>query len=203
MHIIIKSVTPGSQASKEGILPGSKLLAISDPIRDNGPLWTLNDRASIRFVRDALRLRTSSNVTIVVTSEVVELEKTLSVGSASSSSSSSTSSSCSSSDNDDDGSAAASTSQSTSSSLSIDRPLTIGERMELEWREKEGQIQQQKSAYEKRVARRLGYFEEASGRDDSVFFAYVGAAFLLPAAGILAVAFFSGYLDKLATGYGY
>jgi hypothetical protein len=200
MGIIIKSVTPGSQASKAGILPGSRLLAISDPIRDNGPLWTLNDRASIRFVRDALRLRTSGTITIVVTSDrVVELEKILPVGDASSSTSRS--------NNNEDGSAvaaAAATSQSTSSSSSsVDRPLTIGEKMELEWKEKETQIQQQKSAYEKRVARRQGYFEEASGRDDSKFFAYVCAAFLLPAAGILAVAFLSGYLDKLATGYGY
>jgi len=201
MGIFIKSVTPGSQASKAGILPGSRLLAISDPIRDNGPLWTLNDRASIRFVRDALRLRTSGTITIVVTSDrEVELEKILPVGDASSSTSRS--------NNNEDGSAvaaaAAATSQSTSgSNLSVDRSLTIGEKMELEWKGKEAQIQQQKSAYEKRVARRQGYFEEASGRDDSTFFAYVCAAFLLPAAGILAVAFLSGYLDKLATGYGY
>ena len=45
------------------------------------------------------------------------------------------------------------------------------------------------------------FFEKESSRDDGSFIAITAAVILLPAIGILAVAFFSGYLDRLSDSY--
>jgi hypothetical protein len=47
------------------------------------------------------------------------------------------------------------------------------------------------------MARRQAYMEQDMERDDTGFFLVVGAFFLLPALIILAVAYFSGYLDNM------
>jgi len=49
--------------------------------------------------------------------------------------------------------------------------------------------------------RRRDYMERDSIRSDSKLFIGLFVAFVAPAAGILAWAFFSGYLDQLAQGY--
>jgi len=51
------------------------------------------------------------------------------------------------------------------------------------------------------VQRRRDYMERDSIRSDSKLFIGLFVAFVAPAAGILAWAFFSGYLDQLAQGY--
>ncbi len=50
--------------------PGQRLLSISDPMSANG-MWDLNDRPSIRFVRDALAMRSADTITLVVSRESV------------------------------------------------------------------------------------------------------------------------------------
>ncbi len=52
---------------------------------------------------------------------------------------------------------------------------------------------------QKRMARRQAYMEQDMERDDTGFFLAVGAIFILPAFVILAVAYFTGYLDNLYT----
>lgn len=52
---------------------------------------------------------------------------------------------------------------------------------------------------QKRMARRQAYMEQDMERDDTGFFLGVGAIFILPAFAILAVAYFSGYLDNMYT----
>lgn len=41
--------------------PGLKLTGISDPVRDS-EVWQLQDRPSLRFVRDAMRYRVNTNI---------------------------------------------------------------------------------------------------------------------------------------------
>lgn len=45
--------------------PGQRLLSISDPMSATG-MWDLNDRPSIRFVRDALAMRSSDTIDLVL-----------------------------------------------------------------------------------------------------------------------------------------
>jgi hypothetical protein len=52
-----------------------------------------------------------------------------------------------------------------------------------------------------RAALHQEFFEKESSRDDGQFFAITAAVILLPVVAILAVAFFSGYLDRLSDSY--
>jgi hypothetical protein len=65
VRILVSAVATDSDAFAAGVRPGDRLLAVSDPIRAS-ELLTLNDKASLRFVRDALRLRVSSDVTLLL-----------------------------------------------------------------------------------------------------------------------------------------
>ncbi len=64
--IVLCEVIPDSAAAIAGLRVGQKLLAISDPVRQN-EMWQLNDRASFRFVRDAFRMRRWPVIELVVT----------------------------------------------------------------------------------------------------------------------------------------
>lgn len=61
----VSQVAAGSEAEAAGVQVGQKLRAISDPVRQ-GEMWTLGDAPSVRFVRDALRLRRSGVVELVL-----------------------------------------------------------------------------------------------------------------------------------------
>lgn len=50
--------------------PGQRLLSISDPMSATG-MWDLNDRPSVRFVRDALAMRSSSSIDLVCNLPIV------------------------------------------------------------------------------------------------------------------------------------
>eukprot|EP00191_Tetraselmis_sp_GSL018_P008669 CAMPEP_0177600636 /NCGR_PEP_ID=MMETSP0419_2-20121207/13770_1 /TAXON_ID=582737 /ORGANISM="Tetraselmis sp., Strain GSL018" /LENGTH=298 /DNA_ID=CAMNT_0019093725 /DNA_START=295 /DNA_END=1191 /DNA_ORIENTATION=- len=190
--IVITSVRPESEASKQGVQPGSRLVAISDPVR-NGELWELNERASLRFVRDSLQMRVSGRITLVV-----ELPDP---GDAATSS-------------------PGLTSQEAAAEASAGAPgrISTGDRIALltmssedeedqdaggrSTEEQERQQQQQRrrrqrSEVEMRIQARKDYLGEVSQRDDTGFFLGLAAAIVLPAATILAIAYASGYLDAL------
>lgn len=61
--IMISRVAPGSEAEQAGVRPGQRLLAVSDPVRRD-EVWPLGDRSSLRYVRDALRMRRCDTVTL-------------------------------------------------------------------------------------------------------------------------------------------
>ena len=63
--VLVEAVGVGSEAQEQGVQPGDQVLALSDPVRP-AELWQLNSRASVHFVRDALRLRVSPQVTLVL-----------------------------------------------------------------------------------------------------------------------------------------
>ena len=48
-----------------GVLRGQRLYEISDPIRAD-EMWVLNDRPSLRFVRDAFSMRRSPTIDLVL-----------------------------------------------------------------------------------------------------------------------------------------
>jgi hypothetical protein len=49
------------------VRPGQRLLSISDPMSSG--MWDLNDRPSVRFVRDALAMRNSDSIDLVLSRE--------------------------------------------------------------------------------------------------------------------------------------
>ena len=59
--VAVSAVADESEAWAAGVRPGDQLTAISDPVRPS-VLWELADSASLRFVRDALRLRVSPSI---------------------------------------------------------------------------------------------------------------------------------------------
>ena len=64
--VLVEAVATGSEAFALGIRPGDRVVALSDPVRD-AVQWTLSaNDASLRFVRDAMRLRISPDLTIVL-----------------------------------------------------------------------------------------------------------------------------------------
>lgn len=62
--VIIVGIVPGSAAEAAGLRPGHKVLAVSDPNRNE--MWQLRDRPSLRFVRDAIRMKQGPTVELVV-----------------------------------------------------------------------------------------------------------------------------------------
>jgi hypothetical protein len=64
--VLIEAVATGSEAFAAGARPGDKVVAMSDPVRD-AVMWTLSaNDASLRFIKDALRLRVSDDITLVL-----------------------------------------------------------------------------------------------------------------------------------------
>ena len=59
--VAVSAVADESEAWASGVRPGDQLTGISDPVRPS-VLWELADSASLRFVRDALRLRVSPSI---------------------------------------------------------------------------------------------------------------------------------------------
>lgn len=80
-YVVVSAVAVGSEAEAAGIRPGDRVVAMSDPIRP-GEMWQVGGAtspsagatrrgasgASLRFCRDALRLRALPDFTIVVAS---------------------------------------------------------------------------------------------------------------------------------------
>ena len=216
---MVEAVAVGSAAAEAGVRPGLQLLALSDPIRAE-ECWTLNERVSLRYVKDAVRMRRldfikfefssaplvttptteeEEEVSVSVSAqgavEVVEEEETdllsaIAVEAAAAAAASSSSNSSS----HEDGHLSTRTTTTTTTTTTTE---TIGERLERNYRKDNAGL----TDLERRVAKRKEYFEQSSERNDSLFFAGVFAAFFLPALTILGVAVYTGYLDTLAEGW--
>lgn len=64
--VVIQSVQPGP-LSEAGLVVGQRLVGISDPIQAD-QVWPLRENASLRYVRDAIRMRRADTVTLLVSS---------------------------------------------------------------------------------------------------------------------------------------
>ena len=58
---------------QEGLRVGQKLVAISSPMQSgsSGEMWDINEKPSLRFVRDAIRMRRTGSIILELTSEPV------------------------------------------------------------------------------------------------------------------------------------
>lgn len=199
---MLEYVKEGSEAEKAGLKSGQQLLSISDPVRYT-EMWPLNDRASLRYVRDAIRYRRGDFISLVVSREPVQDLVTVTTISESSVDS----------DNDaapmastlqliDDLASSGSESDSSFSSEAFNnnRPSTIAEKLEAEYRIANDPAGRPMSDVDKRIARRKERMEIVKERNDLPFFAGLMVAFLAPALAILWAASASGYLDQLVTG---
>lgn len=205
--IALASVAPGSTAEAAGLRPGQRLIALSDPVRQQ-ELWQLNERASLRFVRDAFRMRRTAMVTLVVTPAPLLLADMQAVEQARSAVLVDSSSSGPSSSEEVSGGWASGSSSGAAWAaggveesvrlvgLKFERQpgMTIGQQLEAQYRSARPAV----SASQQRIQRRQEYMTQVSTRNDSSFFALVGALVLGPVLLILGIAYGSGYLDSLA-----
>lgn len=197
--VVISRVAPHLEEG-EGLRVGQQLLEMSDPVR-LGERWELNDRVSLRFVKDAIRMQRGASIEFVLSAEPIpdaaEADWQAAAAAAQP--------------------AAAATSsfdEAAASGASFDEadflgriasegaapPGTIAERLAAQYAARQAE-DGRLTALERRIKARQAYMEEADARDDAPFFAALAAAFLLPALVILGVAASSGYLDKLASMY--
>lgn len=178
--IVVVEVTDRSEAQEACVRPGMRLTAISDPIRPF-EVWKLQDRPSLKNIRELLRMRSAETITL-------EFERWdgpmpgLAGDSLSAVSSGSGT----------DASSAA------SPLVSSDGPPgeSIGDRMARQYREAAA-AGRTPTAVEQRMQRRKARMEEDARRDDRPFLLGLLALFALPPLIILAIAQGSGYLDQL------
>jgi len=210
--ILVSRVKAGSVAEQEGLKVGQQLLAISNPSQPED-LWNLNERPSLRFVTDAVRLSRSSTVTIEVTGGGVDTSR----ASASQSSEPRDESEASLMDNI----VAAAQSRdpedrpSSSKSSLLDSveevivggkdggPQTIASKLESAFKEEEDSASRERKQIVARKQRRRDYMERESTRDNTKLALGLAAAFFLPAFGILTYAFSSGLMDRIGSSYRY
>ena len=203
--IVVSQVAAGSESAAAGLRPGMQLLALSDPIQPD-ITWSLSDSASLRYIRDAVRMRRADYMLLEVTVEPVIQAGNYEVTDAPDAEKESGSDQEIQSDgfdreNYDLLSAIANSIEATpeEGSESQRRPGTIGERLQQKY--DESSATPGMTALERRMARRKKYMAQVSERNDSPFFAWLLAAFVLPALCILAVAASTGYLDSLSRGW--
>lgn len=187
--VIIDRLSGGSAAAEAGLRPGQRLLSISDPMSATG-MWDLNDRPSIRFVRDTLAMRSSDTIDLVLSRDSMyapgaSMQSQMSV------------------DEIDTGADAAASSKDgpEGEAKGAGAATSVSQQLAQQYQERQAEVAQQQSAFERRQRRRREYYEKESARDDGSFFAISAAVILLPAIAILAIAFFSGYLDRLSDSY--
>lgn len=70
MAIVVAAVAPGSAAAAAGCKPGQRLLAVSDPVR-RGERWRLNGQSSLRYVRQAIRMRVADSIELQLTAQPI------------------------------------------------------------------------------------------------------------------------------------
>lgn len=66
--ILVARVDPGSAAASAGVRVGQQLLGVSDPIRRT-EMWELNAQASLRYTRQAIRMRVADTITLRLTAQ--------------------------------------------------------------------------------------------------------------------------------------
>ncbi|WIA34474.1 hypothetical protein OEZ86_012805 [Tetradesmus obliquus] len=198
--IVVSAVAEGSSPEEAGVRRGMKLVGISDPIREY-EVWDLQDRPSLRYVRDVLRMRSSNSITLRFL-EVAELLQALEAadGTLSLTTNNSRSSSNDGSSTPISGSSPLSSIDSINSlaSISDSDGSTIAERLQQQYEQaQQGSSSKPLTGVEQREQRRQSYMEQVGQRNDSGFLAVLAASFLLPALVILAVAYSTGYLDSM------
>ncbi|WIA14296.1 hypothetical protein OEZ85_002830 [Tetradesmus obliquus] len=199
--IVVSAVAEGSSPEEAGVRRGMKLVGISDPIREY-EVWDLQDRPSLRYVRDVLRMRSSNSITLRFL-EVAELLQALEAADGTISLTTTNNNSSSSNDGSStpiSGSTPLSSIDSISSlaSISDSDGSTIAERLQQQYEQaQQGSSSKPLTGVEQREQRRKSYMEQVGQRNDSGFLAVLAASFLLPALVILAVAYSTGYLDSM------
>ncbi|KAL4535207.1 hypothetical protein Ndes2437A_g05937 [Nannochloris sp. 'desiccata'] len=211
--IVVEAVAVGSEAAEAGIRPGQQLFSLSDPIRPT-ETWMLNDRASLRYIRDAVRMRRAPfimlELSVAPLKEWVDEKEDSGLPSPLNSYTSESDAEAPPAAGEPDllSAVAAEAEAAAGNSSSLDSidlpgssttaaPGTIGERLQRNYKKSNSGM----TDLEKRVSKRKEYFEQTSTRNDTPFFLGVLAAFLLPALIILGIASTSGYLDSLAAGW--
>ena len=205
--IIVTECLPDSVAFKLGIAPGMRLVGISDPMRDL--VWELTEVASLRYVRDTVKMRHSESIRLVL-APFVDASGLLSRNGSTDGESFETNA-LGSSDREEmvgvdvpstdarDGEKERSGRNNEHATVSLssvggqEDSLTIREALERRYETGSPAI----GRMERRMAQRRSYMERASERNDAPFFSVMALTFFVPPFAILMYAYFSGYLDAL------
>jgi hypothetical protein len=194
--IVVSSVLANSACAKAGIQPGMRLLQLSDPIQAN-QVWSLNDRASLRYVKDAVRMQRAGTICLTVQalgptvdrywSDDTAMEDQLREQAG---------------ERNEEGGSGGSTDvlaaligevaeESNESDVESDGRMvgTIGERLQ--------RRAATPTALQRRIARRKEYMSKVNERNDTPFFLGLLALFVLPSLVILSIVSMNGYLDYL------
>lgn len=192
-RITITGVRQQSPAWEAGVRPGDELVGISDPNLDT--VWEFDEMTSVRFVKDALRMRIPDTVTLLIdrrppspgNTAGVLMEHLTSQGTAKPS------------DEEepkflDAVLSSVELDDSDSETLPSDN---VTSELERQYR----QMQTEKTRSTERIQARKAALSTVSERNDAPFFLTIVAVFLGPPFLILIWAFSSGYLDRLSSMY--
>eukprot|EP00887_Chlorella_sp_A99_P006478 scaffold3.g6478.t1 len=198
--VVVDAVAAGSATEAAGVRPGLQVLEISDPIRLT-ERWPLDERVSLKFVRQALQMRRADTIDLVLAplgdtpadgaaqvAGVLEAEVTAAAvvpGAAGVSF---------------DDNTTADLLTAVTGSGQPPAPCTLGERLAAEYEKQQRAEEVAVTALERRIRRRKERLEAESQRSNGGVFAGVFALFLLPPLAILGWAWASGYLDQLQQG---
>jgi len=175
--LVVVGVLEGSQADAAGIIPGQKILSISDPIRQD-EMWSVGDRPSLRFFKDTLQVMRNKDVTIELSKSALYT--------------------CRPSEADESRQNSSPLDLSISSRLSagVMNNSTVGDKLAEQYKRTASQ-ERQVSEVQKRIARRKEYMLEVSKRSDQGLIGWAVALFVGPAVLILTIAYLSGFLDNM------
>lgn len=221
--IEISAVRPGSGAEQAGVRVGHRVRALMDPVR-SGEFMRLNDRPSLRFVLDVINMTLRSEVVmeldtsymVAVADPTINLqpEPTTDPTTPSSTTTATIAEQL----------EARYTALVSDGSIKpqqitviplVRPPATPAALKSTDAAAEDGTIRvplpspdggqggraaadpSKMTDVQKRIQKRKEYLSVVSERNDAPFFAMLAAAFLLPAAVILGIAFSTGYLDQL------
>lgn len=206
--ILVAACAAGSEAEVAGVRVGQQLLALSDPIRQD-EVWSLNERVSLRYVRDALRMRRCDTLALELSLEpraaaaASDPDPAGDPGGPRAGAATGAEQAAGQRDAAEGSGGliealeqAASRGEAPGGSVPAE-PLSIGQRLELQRMQQQAQ-QPALAASEHRTRRKREYLETTTQRNDAPFFAGLLLLFVVPAAVILGVAASTGYLDTLA-----
>eukprot|EP00798_Chlamydomonas_sp_ICE-L_P017655 gene17655-24001_t len=182
--VVVVGVLEDSPADKAGIVAGMKVLAVSDPVKTTD-MFMMNERPSLRFVKDALRMRRTLPVEIWLQPNFITAAPELPEPSPQAVQS----------DNGVLGSLENLVSDSDGSE-SDDNGITLANNLASRYEET---IRQKRLDNEvrQRIERRQAYMAVDDARDDTKLILGLVVAFVGPAFAILAYAASSGFLDNM------
>ena len=198
--VVVTACDPRSVSYERGVVPGMRLVGISDPMRDT--IWELTDTASLRYVKDTIKMRHSDSICLIFVPATLSGKVHEDVSGMSGLGKQVSSSNSGGKANSDTFPPVDPEMEANAPKFYSEDASTSGDSMRSYERllKSENALMNSNAAarMKKRMSLRKNYMQQASERNDTSFFFAVSITLVLPSVVILSVAYFSGYLDALA-----